>query len=216
MEKAERNKKLKVYVVGPQQGYARFIKNHELVDSQEKADVVIFTGGEDVSPSLYGCKKHPTTCSNLGRDKEEKRAFDKIRPDQLAVGICRGSQFLCVMNGGKLIQNCRNHAIGRTHEITDGKVAFQITSTHHQMQYPFELKNDDYTMLYWAGGLSGDSLEGDGIDMEEVFKHGEPEIVLYHKEGKAKCLAIQGHPEMMAQDAPVVEMINDLIKNYAN
>ena len=34
---------------------------------------------------------------------DEKEMFEKIRPDQSVIGICRGSQFLCVMNGGKLI-----------------------------------------------------------------------------------------------------------------
>lgn len=120
------------------------------------------------------------------------------------------------MNGGKLVQNCRSHAIGRTHEITNGSLAYQITSTHHQMQYPFDLETKDYTMLYWAGNLSGGALEGDGIDPEKVLSRGEPEIVLYHREGHPKCLAIQGHPEMMSQDAPVVEMLNDLIKQYVH
>lgn len=207
---------MKVFVVGSQTGYARFIKDCELVDKQENADVVIFTGGEDVTPSMYGCKKHPTTYCNSERDKVEKKAFDKVKPNQLVVGICRGSQFLCAMNGGKLVQNCRNHAIGRTHEITNGSLAYQITSTHHQMQYPFNLDKADYTMLYWAGNLSGGVLEGDGIDPNEVMNHGEPEIVLYHRKGKAKCLAVQGHPEMMSSEAPVVEMINELIKKYAH
>lgn len=80
----------KVYVVGNQRHYANFIDNIELVDDITSADIVIFTGGEDVDPSLYYCKPHPTTYSNLRRDLVEKEEFKKIRPDQLAVGICRG------------------------------------------------------------------------------------------------------------------------------
>jgi hypothetical protein len=38
----------------------------------------------------------------------------------------------------------------------------------------------------------------------------EPEICVFHKEGLPKCLAIQGHPEMMAR-CPTTDMINDLI-----
>jgi gamma-glutamyl-gamma-aminobutyrate hydrolase PuuD len=203
---------MKTYVVGNSVNYARFIENVELVDKIEDAELVIFTGGEDVTPRLYGCKKHATTYNNERRDKEEKKVFDSIRPDQLVLGICRGSQFLCVMNGGKLIQNCRNHAIGSTHAITNGNFIYQITSTHHQMQYPFDLPKENYDILYWAENLSYGQLEGDKIVPEVVERFGEPEIVLYHLKDKPKCLAVQGHPEMIP-DSPVAKMINDLIKN---
>lgn len=80
----------KVYVVGNQVHYANFITTHELVDDINDADIIIFTGGDDVYPFLYNCKPYPTTYSNLQRDLAEREEFKKIRPDQLAVGICRG------------------------------------------------------------------------------------------------------------------------------
>lgn len=80
----------KVYVVGEAKHYASFITNIKLVDDITTADIVVFTGGEDVDPSLYGATKHPKTYSNLERDLYEKSVFDKINPNQLVVGICRG------------------------------------------------------------------------------------------------------------------------------
>lgn len=80
----------KVFVVGPAKQYSKWIKDHKLTDILEEADIVLFTGGEDVDPSLYNCEKHPTTGSNLQRDLREKEIFEKVRPDQLCVGICRG------------------------------------------------------------------------------------------------------------------------------
>lgn len=80
----------KVYVVGGATDYASWIKNHKLVDNLEDADIVLFTGGEDVDPSLYNCEKHPTTWSNIKRDQEELEIFKKIKHNQLALGICRG------------------------------------------------------------------------------------------------------------------------------
>lgn len=173
----------------------------------------MFTGGEDVDPSLYGCAKHPTTHSNIQRDLEEKAVFDKVRTDQLCIGICRGSQFLCVMNGGKLIQNVSRHAIFSTHEIVAPRNSMdrhEITSTHHQMQYPFNLEKDrDYRVLYFAVRRS-EYYEGDGIENPPC----EPEIVLYTVTGKPICLAIQGHPEMMRPEAPIWEMLNRLVDQY--
>lgn len=80
----------RIYVVGPAKLYSKWIQNHELVENLEDADIVMFTGGEDVTPSLYGASQHPTTYSNLSRDLEEKAIFEKVKPTQLCIGICRG------------------------------------------------------------------------------------------------------------------------------
>lgn len=206
---------MKIYVVGGADNYVNFIENVQLVDKLEDAQLVVFTGGEDVTPSLYGCKKHRTTYSNLKRDQDEQAVFNKVDPKkQVCLGICRGSQFLCVMNGGKLVQNVSSHATGFTHGITDGNKIYQITSTHHQMQYPFGLKNEDYDLLFTSYGVESDFYEGEGIDPYAVHSR-EPEIVLYHKKGLPKCLAVQGHPEMIP-DSPVAKMINNLIKDLVN
>ena len=207
--------KKKIYVVGDAKYYASFINNYELVSRLEDAQYVLFTGGEDVTPSLYGEKAHMFTYSNLERDMKEKEVFDKISPSQIVIGICRGSQFLCVMNGGKLIQDVRNHAIYGTHRIIDSttKKIYEITSTHHQMQYPYEMPYNDYDILYWSTYKQSDIYEGSGIDEDIMYEEVEPEIVLYHKENTPKCLAIQGHPEYMRKDAPIVKMLNTLINN---
>ena len=80
----------RIYVVRDSIEYASWIDNKELVDSIDKADIVLFTGGEDVDPSMYGCEKHYKTYSNLYRDRQEQKVFKHIRKDQLAIGICRG------------------------------------------------------------------------------------------------------------------------------
>lgn len=201
---------IKIYVVGNATYYASWINNHKLVDNIEDADIVLFTGGEDVDPSIYGKEKHPRTYSNLERDLKEKAEFEKMKPTQLALGICRGSQFLCALNGGLLIQDCTGHALYETHEITnDEGLILNITSTHHQMQYPFNLTHGkDYDLLFYARPSRSYYYDGDGITSVPY----EPEIVFYHVTGKPCSLAIQGHPEMMRKDAPVIEILNKLVK----
>ena len=81
---------MKVFIVGYATNYSNFIEGVVLTDSLEEADVVLFTGGEDVDPSLYGKKRHARTFSNLSRDLEEKSIFEKVKPNQLCLGICRG------------------------------------------------------------------------------------------------------------------------------
>ena len=199
---------IKIYVVGNSTDYASWIDNHKLVDNIEDADIVLFTGGEDVDPSIYGQEKHPRTYSNLERDLKEKAEFEKMKPTQLALGICRGSQLLCALNGGNLIQDCSGHALFETHEITDGTTVVSITSTHHQMQYPFNLSKKDYDLLFYARLNRSRYYEGFGIDNVPY----ESEVVYYHVAGKPCSLAIQGHPEIMRKEAPVIAILNKCIK----
>jgi gamma-glutamyl-gamma-aminobutyrate hydrolase PuuD len=205
---------MKVYIVGGANNYVNFIENVELVDKLEDAQLVVFTGGEDVTPSLYGCKKHPKTYNNPKRDEKEQSIFNRIDPKkQVVYGCCRGSQFVTVMNGGLLVQNVNSHALWHTHAITDGSKIYQITSTHHQMMYPFNLKSG-YNILFVSYGISSDFYEGDKINSDTIFSR-EPEIVLYNRDGFPKCLAVQGHPEMIP-DSQVAKMINNLINNLVD
>lgn len=199
----------KIYVVGNATYYANFIKDHELVSDLKEADIVLFTGGEDVDPSLYGCEKHSTTYSNLERDLYEKAIFEQVSEDQLVIGICRGSQFCCVMNGGILIQHCENHGIRGTHSIYEPSTSrlYDITSTHHQMQYPF---NVPYArILMYSHPRRSSRYYGDKIDPYLIEE--EPEIVLYRTPNKPVCLAIQGHPEYMPSESPIVVRLNEFI-----
>lgn len=81
---------MKVFVVGDMKYYASFINDAELIDSLKDADIVLFTGGEDITPSLYHAKQLSSTYCNPERDLKEKEIFEKVNKDQLCIGICRG------------------------------------------------------------------------------------------------------------------------------
>jgi gamma-glutamyl-gamma-aminobutyrate hydrolase PuuD len=202
---------MKVYVVGESLGYARWIDNCELVDDIEEAQVVFFTGGGDVSPKYYGCKQHPATWPSVYRDEEEIRMFQKVRPNQVVFGTCRGLQLVCVTNGGLLIQDVTSHA-GCDHNITNGKETYRVTSLHHQMIYPWVLDPKDYDILFWSSTKRSKHYEGDKIDPEKVKV--EPEVVIFHKEGMPFCFGVQGHPEMMSKKDPFVRKLNEMLLGY--
>lgn len=119
------------------------------------------------------------------------------------------------MNGGKLVQHCYNHALYTTHGIMDEDTCYQITSTHHQMQYPYNLDEKDYKVLFISDERRSGDYEGEGFDKEIISDKGEPEIVEYHKKGLPRCLAVQGHPEMIPT-SPVAKMISNLVKEMCN
>lgn len=202
---------MKVFVVGNQLGYARWIDDCKLVDDIDKAQVVFFTGGGDVSPEYYNCQMHPATWPSVYRDAEEVKIFNKVRPDQVVYGTCRGLQLICVMNGGILIQDVTNHA-GPNHNITNGEEVYNVTSLHHQMIYPWVLDPKDYEILFWTEHKKSLHYEGDKIDPEKVIV--EPEVAVFHKEGKPFCFGVQGHPEMMYKTDPFVRKLNKMLIQY--
>lgn len=69
-------------------------------------DVVIFPGGEDISPSIYNGKKELSYGVNERRDKVEKEVF-KVAMESGArlIGVCRGHQLILAMLGASLVQD---------------------------------------------------------------------------------------------------------------
>jgi len=184
------------------------------VKETETIDLVLFIGGEDVYPGYYNQGVGSKTKYNDERDSYERRyLFDRF-PNTPKLGICRGSQFLTVLNGGQLIQHVEGHANGQTHAIQldlpyDNGI-YNITSTHHQMMYPFNLSEKQYQIVgYSKYFLSDKYLNGKDQNIELPLNFVEPEIVYYPE---TKSLCIQGHPEM--NDCP--EKTKQLVFNLMN
>lgn len=80
----------KAYVVGGATGYCNWMET-DIVSDIRKADLAVFSGGEDITPALYGRKPHPTTYSNALRDGREMDEFRIANELGIPlVGICRG------------------------------------------------------------------------------------------------------------------------------
>jgi len=206
--------KIKIYVVGSAKRYASFIKNHILVEKMEDSDIVLFTGGEDVNPEVYGHKPNQKSYFSKERDLREIKEFEKARMlGKGMVSICRGSQLITALSGGTLIQHVSNHAIAGTHKIKflEDEKEMYITSTHHQMMNPFGLDESEYDLIAVSASKRSFTYEQSSPSDQALNMASEPEIVYY----KAfKALAIQGHPEMMSKDEDVVIKINSLINTY--
>lgn len=208
----------KIYVVGPDSHYINWMEGN-LTSSIEQANFVVFTGGEDISPYLYDDNSHPSTWSAPVRDEHDLLEYNKAKSLKIpVVGICRGSQLLCVISGGKLIQDQAD--IERMHliECVDGQHLL-MNSMHHQAQYPFLLPAEQYKLLAWTKGIS--SYHKNGNDKEMHLPDGkEAEIVYYPK---INGLGIQGHPEIMMKDYGVdanstktIDYLRELLNRFLN
>lgn len=73
----------------------------------KKFDGFLFTGGQDVSPYIYGSEKlfDNVVCCNE-RDKMETSLLNEVlQQDKAILGICRGIQFINAALGGTLYQD---------------------------------------------------------------------------------------------------------------
>lgn len=177
----------------------------------QEIDLVLFTGGEDVTPSIYGEKKGKFTSNNTERDKIERSIFGQLYYKTPKLGICRGAQFLTVMAGGKLIQHVTGHTATTDSIYYQGKV-LNIPSDHHQMMYPFNLHNSKYSLLGHSLHFKSNIYlngENENIELPENFL--EPEIVFYND---YNALCIQSHPEWISNDNDIsLKYISNLIKS---
>src|SRR2546423_13009525 len=69
-------------------------------------DGIMFTGGSDVDPSLYGAEPHGATRVKPERDRAELLLLNAAAEIGLPLlGVCRGMQLMAVAYGGRLHQH---------------------------------------------------------------------------------------------------------------
>lgn len=165
----------------------------EKVNDYRLANAVVFPGGADVDPTLYGEKRHITTTCMPRMDHKWKSVYGHVHnPRWMKIGICRGAQFLCVLNGGKLWQDVDGH-LGK-HEAfytarNGDRLIFDVTSTHHQMMRP----SGTWAEL-WAGAYQS-SYRDSGTDLKcpvNRLMGPDPEVLYYPN---THTLCFQPHPE---------------------
>jgi gamma-glutamyl-gamma-aminobutyrate hydrolase PuuD len=170
------------------------VKAGAIASSPRKADIIVFSGGVDVCPYMYGeAGYHPLTQkSDLSRDRFEAAAyFTAMAKKKLIVGVCRGAQLVNVLNGGKLWQNADGHR-NTAHMVTyideKGKKSFPaVTSDHHQIMIPTQ----QASIWAYAGKSTIKSSFEDDIPM--VSNHNDdPEVIFYPR---TRTLCFQPHPE---------------------
>jgi len=206
---------MKIHIVTPFQHYYRhysnWIEGVERVRNPEKADILLFPGGEDICPALYGEKEGSYTYTSPLRDRYELDIFDKYSKGKFIIGICRGAQLMTVLSGGKLIQHVEGHVLkGNGHWITTNQEEkYVIPSRHHQMCYP---KGTKHELIAWSTfqRSTGKYLDGNDHSMNIPEGFLEPEIIHYPN---INALCIQGHPEMTDNDR-LHTYLNKLIKKY--
>ena len=161
----------------------------------ETCDGFLFTGGQDVTPELYGMRDATgTIVPSPERDRLETLLLEKaLEADKAVLGICRGLQFINVFLGGTLWQDLPSqhpsdivHRQGKpygvpTHKVLLdgdlktllGKDILEVNTLHHQ------------AVKDLADGLTPMAVAPDGL------------IEAAQMPGTRFVWAVQWHPEYM-------------------
>ncbi len=206
---------IRVFIVGGGFQYVELMHRYGYAGARrvEDADFVLFTGGEDVTPELYGERALAKTHSNRHRDDYEVDVYNRCKEAKKPmVGICRGGQFLNVMNGGKLWQ----HVVGHTGDHVaftppDAKGngtrrSITVTSTHHQMMEPTKDAVILLSALEATERHSQDTLiEGKDPNIEDV------EVCIYPD---TDSLCFQPHPEFHNAKPELVDFFEECLEDW--
>ena len=94
-------------------------------ETLDAVDGLIFSGGSDLDPSLYGQEAHPETTGVVAeRDRGELALLTAaLERDMPVLAICRGSQVLNVALGGDLVQHLPEVVGHERHKHTPGEFA---------------------------------------------------------------------------------------------
>jgi len=180
----------------------------------KKGDVILYGGGEDISPSLYGEKPFHSHSSDLPspRDVVERLAF--LHGQEVGAkhyGICRGAQLLCALSGAKLVQHVSNHTGGNHFISTNEGKEYVSSSVHHQMMWPYVLPKDKFELIATASENRSSIYMFNELNVKSKIEVPEPEIVYFRE---TNSLGIQGHPEFMVESAPFVQYSIALVQKY--
>lgn len=96
-----------------------------LDETLDALDGLIFSGGSDLDPELYGQDPHEETFG-LVRDRDEAELAlmrAALERDMPLLAICRGSQVLNVARGGDLLQHLPDEVGHEDHKHTPGVFA---------------------------------------------------------------------------------------------
>jgi gamma-glutamyl-gamma-aminobutyrate hydrolase PuuD len=94
-------------------------------ETLDAVDGLIFSGGSDLDPALYGQEAHPETNGVVPeRDRAELALLRAaLARDMPVLAICRGSQVLNVALGGDLVQHLPDVVGNEQHKHTPGVFA---------------------------------------------------------------------------------------------
>jgi len=194
------------------------IDEDEIDDVLDRLDGVLFTGGGDISPKLYGAEPEETVRGvRESRDVFELALARKAHGRRIPVlAICRGLQVVNVAFGGTLVQDLPTHADVHDHDI----IGERVYEAH------LDLTVDEGSRLAGIVGAGPQHINsihhqavdrlGDGLSVTARAADGTIEAI-EHDDSSWPLIAVQWHPEFlaMANHGPSNELFSAFVESAA-
>ena len=156
-------------------------------------DAVILSGGNNVSPSIYGSTESLDDVYEI-RDATELKIIDTCIEDDIPlIGICRGMTMINVHLGGTVTHNVSGHS-GIRHKINlsqDSGFTEQSKSVNSYHRQAIKHGNLAESLVAFAESDDG-YIEG--------FRHRQ-----------LKIYGMQWHPERDIEDKETLEILNNMM-----
>ena len=179
-------------------------------ETLEALDGIIFSGGADLDPSIYGADPHPETDAPQARRDAGELALlrSALERDMPVLAICRGVQLLNVARGGDLVQHLPEEVGHDEHKEVPGEFA----------EHPVEIK----------GGSRLASIVGERSDVTSHHHQGLGRVgeglveTAWARDGTLEgvedpsrrfAVGVQWHPEA-GEDAALFEALVAEARDY--
>lgn len=179
-------------------------------EALDALDGIVFSGGSDLDPSLYGAEAHPETNGvRPARDRGELALMEgALARDMPMLAICRGLEILNVLRGGDIVQHLPEVVGDERHKETPGVFAQHevAVSTDSRLGEILGDRTPVNSHHHQAPGRVGDGLvETAWADDGTVEGLEDP--------SRAFALGVLWHPEV-TQDAKLFGALVEEAKLY--
>ena len=166
-----------------------------LRDALALCDGVIFTGGPDVRPSLFGEKIIPS----CGTINDERDAFEiklykmAMEADKSILGICRGVQVMNIAEGGNIYQDIYSQSgTMLVHHTLDSKRAFHdVSISDKRVLEKIRFSTDSFTVNSYHHQSVKDLANG----YEAVAYSPDGLVEAIYMPSRRFVVGVQWHPE---------------------
>ena len=159
-------------------------------------DGLVISGGPDIDPSMYGAELDPNTLDTYPlQDQREKLLIEAaIETDLPILGICRGMQMMCVVEGGHMHQHLPNTNGYESHGSWNGGV-----SDHHVELVPGTLVHSELGPKVSVNSTHHQGVENAGSLVVTGRASHDGLIEAVEKPSHRFFHGVQWHPERINQ-----------------
>jgi putative glutamine amidotransferase len=179
-------------------------------ETLDALDGLVFTGGSDLDPALYGQKAHEETNDVVvERDRAELALMQAaLERDVPVLAICRGSQVLNVARGGDLVQHLPDVVGHERHKETAGVFADHDVELDGDTRIGELLGERAHVKSHHHQGIG---RVGDGLRVAARDDDGTIEAI--EDPDRRFALGVLWHPEA-GEDQRLVDALVDAARSY--